>query len=316
MNKQKFKNIIKEIKKYETIIIHRHVRGDIDCIGSQNALKNIIKQQFPKKEVYAVGEEVRNLLYLGKMDNIKSSKYDGALVIILDTANRERIDGINYLLGKKTIKIDHHPTIDEYADINFSNDSYAATAEMIVDLAEFAKWKISPLAAKNLFAGIVGDTGRFMFRNVSEKTFSRTSLLMKINPCILEVYDEMYKRSHNEIKFEAYVLSNFSITAFKTAYIKIPTHILNKFNITTQEVSSFIRLLAHIEGIKVWCLFYEDIEKKQIRGSLRSKNITINHIASKFGGGGHKFASGVTLSSFSEVDALIAKIDEELRNKI
>ena len=50
--------ILNKIKEYDTIIIHRHIRPDGDCIGSQRALKEAIQLNFPNKMVYAVGDEI------------------------------------------------------------------------------------------------------------------------------------------------------------------------------------------------------------------------------------------------------------------
>ena len=51
-----FNKILEQIKKYDTIIIHRHVRPDGDCIGTQQGLKKYLKHNFPNKHIYAVGD--------------------------------------------------------------------------------------------------------------------------------------------------------------------------------------------------------------------------------------------------------------------
>ena len=47
-----YKEIYKAIKKYDEIVIARHTGADIDALGSQLAMQEIIKETFPKKEVY------------------------------------------------------------------------------------------------------------------------------------------------------------------------------------------------------------------------------------------------------------------------
>ena len=95
-----FSIISEHIQKYETIIIHRHVRPDPDALGSQLGLKALIKQAFPEKKVYAVGEEEPSLAFFGKMDTIEDDVYKGALVIVCDTANTERISDQRYKLDR------------------------------------------------------------------------------------------------------------------------------------------------------------------------------------------------------------------------
>src|SRR5699024_1847788 len=102
---------------YKTIIIHRHVRPEPDEIGSKCSLKQLIKQSFPEKEVYAVGAEKDSLTCLDLMDVIDDQVYDVALVINLDTVNTERICAHRFDRGDMLIKIDHHPNNDAYGDV-------------------------------------------------------------------------------------------------------------------------------------------------------------------------------------------------------
>src|SRR5699024_11991437 len=112
------KQIIQSIKQYETIIIHRHVRPDPDAYGSQGGLKEMIKHSCPEKNVFAVGEEPDDTLhFLYRMDNITDDTYKGALVIVCDTANTDRVSDDRFRSGDKLIKIDHHPNNDPYGDV-------------------------------------------------------------------------------------------------------------------------------------------------------------------------------------------------------
>lgn len=61
--------ILEQIKRYDTIIIHRHQRPDPDAFGSQLGLKEILKASFPEKKIYAVGKEVQGLSWMNEDDN-------------------------------------------------------------------------------------------------------------------------------------------------------------------------------------------------------------------------------------------------------
>src|SRR5690606_2025036 len=133
--------ILDAIKQYDTIIIHRHIRPDPDAIGSQGALAEIIKESFPQKQVYTVGEEDESLKFLYRMDDIPDEKYEGALVIVCDTANQPRISDDRYNKGDMLIKIDHHPNEDMYGDIIWVDTSASAVSEMIYEFYLFGKDK-------------------------------------------------------------------------------------------------------------------------------------------------------------------------------
>src|SRR5690625_5987008 len=81
--------ILSTIKQYETIIIHHHIRPDPDALGSSAALKEILLASFPEKNVYLAGEEDPALRFLTPLDDITDEMYDGALVIVCDTADRK-----------------------------------------------------------------------------------------------------------------------------------------------------------------------------------------------------------------------------------
>ncbi len=125
--------IMKCIEDNDTIIIHRHVRPDPDAYGSQLGLKYYIQINF-RKQVFAVGEAESSLSFIGELDNIDDKTYQDALVIVCDTANAPRIDDERYSTGRKLIKIDHHPAVDQYGDINLVNTNASSTSEIIYDL--------------------------------------------------------------------------------------------------------------------------------------------------------------------------------------
>ncbi len=187
--------ILDAIQQYDTIIIHRHIRPDPDAIGSQGALAEIIKESFPDKHVYTVGEEDESLKFLYQMDDIPDEKYEGALVIVCDTANQPRISDDRYDRGDMLIKIDHHPNEDQYGDVIWVDTSASAVSEMIYEFYLFGKdkgLKLNEKAASLIYAGIVGDTGRFLFSNTTEKTFQYVSELVSNGLNFTEFYNELY----------------------------------------------------------------------------------------------------------------------------
>jgi len=126
--------IIAKLKEYDKIIIHRHVRPDPDAYGSQGGLAEIIRHSFPEKKVYAAGKDEPTLLYLNRMDRLSDGDFEGALIIVCDTANEERIDDERYKLGDFLIKIDHHPDLEPYGDLSWVDPGASSTSEMIYEL--------------------------------------------------------------------------------------------------------------------------------------------------------------------------------------
>src|SRR5690606_26791886 len=283
--------ILDAIKQYDTIIIHRYIRPDPDAIGSQGALAEIIKESFPQKHVYTVGEEDESLMFLYRMDEIPDDKYTGALVIVCDTANQPRISDDRYNKGDMLIKIDHHPNEDKYGDLIWVDTNASAVSEMIYEFYLFGKdkgLKLNEKAASLIYAGIVGDTGRFLFSNTTEKTFRYVSELVSNGLNFTAIYDDLYKRRLELVHLNGYVLQNFMFED-GVGVMKLPKTVLERFNVTASEASLLVNAFSDVEGLKAWVFFIE--EDEQIRVRFRSKGPVVNTIASRFNGGGHPLAA-------------------------
>lgn len=305
--------ILDAIQQYDTIIIHRHIRPDPDAIGSQGALAEIIKESFPDKHVYTVGEEDESLKFLYRMDDIPDEKYEGALVIICDTANQPRISDDRYNKGDMLIKIDHHPNEDQYGDVVWVDTSASAVSEMIYEFYLFGKdkgLKLNEKAASLIYAGIVGDTGRFLFSNTTEKTFQYVSELVSNGLNFTEIYNELYKRRLELVHLNGYVLQHFTFED-GVGVMKLPKTILKQFNVTASEASLLVNAFSDVEGLKAWVFFIE--EDDQIRVRFRSKGPVVNTIASRFNGGGHPLAAGATIYSWDDVDEIVQLLKEACR---
>lgn len=306
------RQIIDTIKANETIIIHRHVRPDPDAYGSQQGLKEIILANYPEKKVYAVGEHDASLSFMAQPDQIADDVYENALVIVTDTANTERVDDQRYTKGKMVIKIDHHPNDDAYGDLLWVDTTASSCSEMIYELYEegneVADWKLSDAAARLLFAGIVGDTGRFQFPSTTSKTFKVAADLITYDFNRNEIFDGMYEMEQKLLNLQGYIYQNFVMDEHGAAYVKLSKELLAQYETVPSEASLLVGCLGSVKGICSWVVFIE--EEDQIRVRLRSKGPIINTLAKEFNGGGHPLASGATAYSWEEADAVISRLQE------
>ncbi len=304
------KKIYKEIKKAKKIVLARHVGPDPDALGSTLGLKEIILNTFPNKKVYVVGSPASKFKFLGNLDKFDETMYDG-LLIVIDTPDAKRVDGLDPKRFKKSIKIDHHPFIEKTCKIEWIDDKASSTAQMIIELALHTKLKLSKAAAEKLYAGLIADTNRFLFKYATAKTFYLTSyLLEETNMDITKIYSELYTRPYHEIKFKGYMAQNFNITPNKVGYIIITEDILKAFSVDAATPGNMINDFNYINEMLVWATFTYDKDLKSYRVSIRSRGPVINETVSKFGGGGHMYASGTRLKTEEEIEHLIKALDE------
>lgn len=306
------KEILKLINEYDQICLFRHMFSDPDALASQFGLAQIIKDNFSNKQVRVLGEN--NLSLNGSlfplMDDVDESFIKNSLAIILDTANTARIDDERFKLASKKIKIDHHPVVEKYADINYEDTNVCATSYLIAKLALNNDLKVSSLAATYLYAGIVGDTGRFLHNNTDYQTFELVTKLVGLKADIQKVYRLMYKKNINEIRLNGYILNNFKIIDNQVAYYILEPSEYEAIGVCFEKAKEYVNVLADIEDIKIWVgIVYSD-ETKFYHVSIRSKDIVINDIAQKMGGGGHKYASGIKASTLSRVQTILDLLKE------
>ncbi|WP_205600741.1 bifunctional oligoribonuclease/PAP phosphatase NrnA [Gracilibacillus sp. YIM 98692] len=303
--------IVEKIKTYDPIIIHRHVRPDPDAYGSQNGLAEIIRASFPDKSIYVVGEESPSLAFLAKMDEVSDDLYTNALVIVCDTANQERIADQRYDSGKELIKIDHHPQVDSYGDIEWIDTDASSASEMIYELYVNEKESglvLNDRAASLLYSGIVGDTGRFLYPSTTDKTFRYASELVKYSFDRTSIYEEMYKTDVNIARLKGYILQHISITESGASHVKLTTEVLSEFNVDPIDTGAIVGVFGDIEGIKAWVIFVE--EEDVIRVRMRSKGPVINEIAAKYEGGGHPLAAGAKIHEWKTVPNVLEDLEK------
>ncbi len=309
-----YNKIYRQIKKYDKIVIARHIGPDPDALGSQFGLKELILSTFPHKKVYCVGASVSKFKFMGTIDKFDESWYNDALLIVTDTPDIKRVDGVDPTKFKYKIKIDHHPVVDDYCDIECVDDTASSASQMILDLAFKTRMKISMKAAENIYIGIISDTNRFMYSYTTDKTFSLVSrLIKKTNLDFNKLYENLYTRPYKEIKFQGYLLNNITITPNGLGYIILPEKILKEYDMDSSTASNMVSSFNYIEEMYSWVIFSYDKTNDTIRGSIRSRGPVVNEVASHYNGGGHAMASGVRIKTMDEVNNLIKDLDENCK---
>lgn len=311
-----YSELINNINKYDNIVLYRHVNPDFDAFGSQIGLYLALKEMYKGKNIYLAGD-TKGYAYSMFTDcydfNLPDFEKNEVLGIVLDTANKERIDGDTFNDCHMLIKIDHHVIVDQYGDINIVNEKASSCSEIIGDflLQHKSIFNISSEAAKSIYIGIVGDSNRFMYDTTNSKTFEVASYLMECGVSIKPIYQTMYKRSIDDLKIQGYILSKF-IQKNKLAYYLLTDEDLIALGIDREKAANFVNIFSGLEEIEIWMAITENKEENNFRVRIRSKNIEINEVASKYQGGGHALASGATLNDINELKNLIEDLEEKI----
>lgn len=306
-----YNDVIELIEKFNRIIIHRHSRPDGDALGAQLGLREIIKENYPKKMVYVVGDMTNRYAFMGEMDNIPDSFYDDALIIVCDSSEQFLISDERYQKGKKIIKIDHHLFRERFGSVEVVDDGFESCCGLISDIAFSNNLKVNKDAATALYIGMVTDSGRFRFDSTTPRTFNLAAKLLECNIDILDIYNNLYNDDLDAVMLRAKFTLKMKFTKNNVAYIMTTKEELKELNADIFTISrSMVNTMAGIKGIDIWANFTEDINTGNVFVEIRSNKHNINQIAVKYGGGGHIKASGATVSSFDEAYKLLDDLDK------
>ena len=308
-----FTQLLDKIKEYNTIIIHRHSNPDGDALGSQIGLKNVIKENFPEKTVYAVGDMTARFAFMedSVMDVIDDSVYTDALAIVLDTSTSSLISDERYKTAKATARMDHHIFCEKICDVEVTDTSYESCCGLITEFAIKCGLRLNPLAAKSLYTGMVTDSGRFRYDSTTSQTFRLASRLLEEKFDTNEIYAGLYADDFEHVKLRAQFILKIRFTEQNVGYIYTELEEAKSYGVSTFTISrGMVGTMGDLRGVGIWVNFTET--EDGVLAELRSSKYNINPIAVKYGGGGHQKASGATLKNKDEAMAML----EDLNNII
>jgi len=298
--KNEFDKINKLIAQSKNILIASHSAPDEDAVGSSLALKLALKRQGIDSLIFIDGYSSKEFNFLPgyNLINSKLEDYNFDLVFGLDYGDIRRlsIDDVIKQHNPVIISIDHH--IDEGAnhigDIKII-ESASSTAEIIYYYLKESNWPIDRDTATCILTGIIGDTGGFLYSNTSYKTLLAVGDLLsrgiRINKIVKQIFN------NNTIVNNSKVLGQLLGRVKKHPELDLVYLLVNHEDFESWRKSDLDNLVSMINTVEdcKWAVLLVEYEKRKTKASLRSeeyKGIDVSKIASLFGGGGHKLASG------------------------
>ena len=305
-----FEQVIKEIGRYDRIVIHRHQNPDGDALGSQIGLKHILRENYPEKEIYMVGDPAKRYSFMedSAMDEISDEVYEGALAIVLDTSAKALISDTRYTLAERTICMDHHIYCEDIADVEVRDTSFESCCGLITAFAMECGLRLNLLAATSLYTGMVTDSGRFRYDSTSSNTFKLAAFLMEQPIDTNEIYRNLYADDFVRVRLRAQFVLKIQFTAHNVAYIYTTKEELAQYDVDTFTISrGMVGTMGDLKGVDIWVNFTET--EQGVLCELRSGRYNINPVAVKYGGGGHQKASGATVKDRETAMQMLRDLD-------
>ena len=293
------KAIIENFLKAKKIAIFGHINPDADAFGSMFSIKELATNLGKEAEVFALERGKSFLDDIFPLTEIKqdfdAKRFD--LVVCVDMHAMQRIDKIfveQIKKSKKIVVIDHHEISGKEELIcknNFCQPDKAATCEIITDLLRKHDLKITNKMATYLWAGLIGDTDRFLHDNLTDNVLEVAKYLKKNGAEAQFVYDKMFRNiTMKQLKLQKFFFNQMKFVD-RCCFCVVTQKDLKKLKATKQDFEIFPNMMKNFEGVEVSFLATE-IEKNHFRFNVRTNGKNSLLVSVPNGGGGHKQASG------------------------
>ncbi len=310
----------KALSKSQKVFLTTHVRPDGDGLGALIALASILRK-LGKEVVVAIGEKSEvpaHYCFLPGVNEIKWStsfsleSFD--LAVALDAASAFRLGTYQSFFEEAsilTVNIDHHVSNESYAKINWVDDNFSSTSEMVYWLAVELGVELEKDTALNLYVGILTDTGRFQYPNTSPQTLEVAKELLNYGIVPFQVFAQVYEGySYSAFKLLGEIMARSQLTD-GILYTYIDQEDLARYGLKMPDTEDYVDFLRSVKEARLVVLF-KHLENGEIRVSLRSRQLPSHLIAKEFGGGGHPGAAGfITELSRQEVLNKIKELIKE-----
>lgn len=303
--------LLETIKNEDIIALFRHVNPDGDALGSQYGIAQYIKDNYPEKTVFIMGKRNDELDFFPHDETeVSDEALKDAYAIVLDSATKVRIDGA-YIHTKGLLNIDHHPTEQPYGDQYVVDPKRSSTCEIVAELLLEGDI-VSEVCASYLLSGILSDTVRFSIENTLPDTLRVAANLMEKGANISKLSRIFFNKKYEKFNYERIFAKDVEFEDGLASLI-ISKEKRQELNLSDREAKEYASVMYDVKEFQINVIFVESDDGGYI-GSLRSKEITVNDIAAKYHGGGHRLAAGFKACDKFEVNdmkkELLARIKE------
>jgi len=303
-------------------VLVTHVNPDGDAIGSEVGLARFLAARGKEVRVVNADPTPLGLRWL-EIDGPAAEAYEPArhdglftaadAVVLLDNFAPDRLGKLEALMrahAAKTFCIDHHPSRETLWGRNVIDTTSCATAVIVHELVTAAGWTPDRAAAEALYAGLATDTGFFRFNSTSPRAFRVAAALLEAGADPTRSYAEVYERnSPAYTRLLGHALAGLTLSADgRLGVVTVTRRMLEECQADDVDTSEVTTHVLAVEGVLVAVLFRE-LPGERVKVSLRSKGLLdVQALATEFGGGGHRNASGIVLSG--TLDDVVRRVSE------
>ena len=304
---ERFRRAVDDVR---SVVLVSHINPDGDAIGSELGLARFLASR--GKTVHIVNQDPapESLDFLDLdgfvLEIYEPARHDPLLrtidrVVLVDNSAPDRLGRMERPMldaAGRTLCIDHHPTRDAPWGESIVDEDASSTTAVIYELVQACGFEPSRSAAQALYVGLATDTGFFRFNSTSPRAHEIAADLLRLGVDPAAVYQRLHERNAERyLRLLGHALAGLRIDgAGQIASVEIPRALVATLGAETVDPTDILNVLLTLDAVKVALLFRE-LGDGRVKVSLRSKGpLDVHRLASEFGGGGHRNASGIVLA--------------------
>ena len=289
-----------EIRSRSSFLLTSHARPDGDSIGSQLAMAAALRRLGKTVRIVNRDRPPEPFYSLPGMDRIdvatRVEGHDDAL-IVMECSDLAR-PGVEGLEGRFTINIDHHPGNTMYGAVNWFDETAAACAELVADLIDALDVAWDAEIASHIYLAILTDTGSFRHSTITARTFDACRRVAEAGVDPAAIARLVYEQSTiGKLKLIGALLDAMEVSAEgRLAILSLDDELMARTGATSYDTDGVINMPLMASAVRAVALVRAEADGL-VRVSLRSKgDLDVRLVAAQFGGGGHRNASGFTVT--------------------
>ena len=297
------------------IVLTTHVQPDGDGVGSEIALARFLRARgkevtilnpHPTARRYRFMEPDPPIVPIGDEIEATATLSRAELLVVLDIAVPDRLGRLEPIVRSReprTVVIDHHQGPSEIPGVDVRDVGASATGELVWRLIR--GWDpdgITAEIATALYAAIAYDTGGFRYSNTTATTHEIAAALIRAGADLSAVHENLFEsETEAHARLMARVLGTFERSGDgRVAWASVSRETLDDLGAASDDIDGIVEALRAIDGVEVSLLFKE-VDDEATKVSLRSTgDRDVQAFADRFGGGGHRNASGIYMEEALE----------------
>jgi bifunctional oligoribonuclease and PAP phosphatase NrnA len=292
--------IREELLRARRVLITSHLKPDGDSIGSQMAVAYALRSLGKEVRLVNTDQAQPALLTFPGVSDIEIADHvegDYDLVVVMECSDLART-GVTGLDRYRIVNVDHHPGNAMYGAVNWFDAGAAACAEMVFDIVQTLGVPLTREIATHIYVAILTDTGSFHYSSISPRTFDICRQLLEAGADPVWIARNVFdSNTIGRLRLFGAVLGSVELDeSGRLATIYLDKAMARASGGTYDDTEGLINLPLTVKEILA-VVFFKEGDANQYRISMRSKGeIDVCAVAKQFGGGGHKNASGCTVT--------------------